>query len=81
MGVQPSPPSGDVYTCPRSCRSRCRTVERIHGHRVAKHVDVAVLLRQPLGERLPFTAARAAAENAQLAVRHEWWESLVMGTT
>ena len=45
--------------------------ERVHGHRVAQHVDVAVLLRQALGERFPFVAARPAAIDAQLAIGRE----------
>ena len=43
-------------------------IERIHGHRVAQHVDVAVALRQALRQRLPLVAAGAAAVDAQLAV-------------
>ena len=46
-------------------------VEPVDGHRVAQHVDVAVLLRQALGERLPLAAAGAAAVDAQLALRRD----------
>ena len=46
-------------------------VERIDRHRVAQHVDVAILLRQAVGQRLPLVAAGAAAIDAQLAVRRE----------
>src|SRR5215467_3768512 len=43
-------------------------VERIDRHRVAKHVDVAIALRQSLCERLPFVSALTAAEHLQFAV-------------
>src|SRR5262249_37830457 len=43
-------------------------VERVDGHRVAEHVDVAVALRQPSCERLPLVATGPAAVHAQLAV-------------
>ena len=43
-------------------------IERVDGHRVAQHVDVAVALRQTLRQRLPLVAARAAAVHAQLAL-------------
>ena len=52
----------------RWCRSTRRTIERIDGHGIAQHVDVAVLLRKPLGQRLPLVAARAAPIDAQLAL-------------
>ena len=42
-------------------------VQRVHGHGVAQHVDVAVFLRQALGEWLPLVAAGLAAEDPQLA--------------
>src|SRR5206468_1718735 len=41
-------------------------VERVDGHRVAQHVDVAVALRQAFREPLPLVAAGAAAVHAQL---------------
>src|SRR6267378_5307453 len=43
-------------------------VERVDGHGIAQHVDVAVLLRQAFGQRLPLVAAGAAAEYTQLAI-------------
>src|SRR6267378_5084038 len=43
-------------------------VERIDGHGIAQHVDVAVALRQAFGQRLPLVSAGAAAEYAQLAI-------------
>src|SRR6266481_3292489 len=43
-------------------------LQRVNGHRVAQHVDVAVLLRQTPGERFPFISARATAIYAQLSV-------------
>lgn len=43
-------------------------VERVHGHRVAQDVHVAVLLGQALGQRLPVIAAGLAAIDAQLAL-------------
>ena len=46
-------------------------IERVDGHGVAQHVDVAVALRQALGQRLPLVAAGAAAEDAQLAVERK----------
>ena len=42
-------------------------IEPIHGHGVAKNIDVAILLGKALGEGFPFVAARAAAVDAQLA--------------
>src|ERR1019366_8168932 len=45
-------------------------VERVDGHGVAQHVDVAVTLRQAFGQRLPFVSAGAAAEHAELAIRN-----------
>src|SRR5436309_526252 len=46
----------------------CPRRERVDGHRVAQHVDVAVALREPSRQRLPFVPARAAAVHAQLAL-------------
>src|SRR5207247_10440596 len=46
-------------------------VERVGGHRVAQHVHVTILLRQPFRERFPIVAARLAAIHAQLSVRGE----------
>src|SRR5262249_42270619 len=50
-------------------------IERVDGHRVAEHVDVAVLLRQAPGERLPVVSARPAAVDAQLA----FWRGVLCG--
>jgi hypothetical protein len=44
-------------------------VQRVDRHRVPQDVDVAVLLRQPVGQRLPLVAAGAAAVDAEPAVR------------
>ncbi len=55
----------------RWCRSRRRSVERVDGHGVAQDVDVAVLLGEAVGERLPLVAAGAAAEDAELAIEGE----------
>ena len=52
-----------------SCRNKCRIGRAVHGHRVAQHVHVAILLRQALRERFPFVAASPAAIHAQFAVR------------
>src|ERR1039457_6577951 len=46
-------------------------VERIDGHGVAQHVDVAVALRQAFGERLPLVSSAAAAEHSQFAIRNK----------
>ncbi len=43
----------------------------VHGHGLAKHIDVTMLLRQAVGEGLPLVAAGAAAVNAELAVRRD----------
>ena len=40
-------------------------------HGVAEHVDVAIVLRESVGERLPFVPAGAAAKDAKLAVGRE----------
>ena len=44
-------------------------VERVDCHGVAQHVDVAILLRQAFGERLPLISSRTAAKDAKLARR------------
>src|SRR5438034_8218333 len=46
-------------------------IECIDGRCVAQDVDIAILLRQTFGERLPVVAARLAAVDAQLAIRHK----------
>src|SRR5208282_1077065 len=60
-GVDLSAAGAEVYAA---------LVERVDGHGVAQDVDVAVALRQAFSERLPFVAAGAAAEDAQLALVH-----------
>ncbi len=68
MGAQVSPASAEPYTYHRRAEVHAAAVQRIHRHRVAQHIHIAVRLRQPLGQRLPLVAARAAAVNAQLPV-------------
>ena len=68
IAFQLSPPSGEhVDLAAGGAEVDAARVERIDRHRVAQDVDVAVLLRQALGERLPLVAAGAAAVDAQLA--------------
>src|SRR5439155_7889454 len=43
-------------------------IERVNGHRVAQHVDVAVPLRQTFSERLPLVSACPTAVYAQLSL-------------
>jgi hypothetical protein len=45
--------------------------EGVNGHGVAEDVDVTVLLREAVGQRLPIVAAGAAAEDLQLTVEGE----------
>jgi thiazole synthase len=52
----------------RGAEIHAARIERIDGHGVAQHVDVAVALRQAFGERLPLVSARAAAVHAQLSL-------------
>jgi hypothetical protein len=42
-------------------------VERINGQGAAQDIDVAVLLGQPVRQRLPLVPARAAAVDPQLS--------------
>ena len=44
--------------------------QRVDGHGVAQHVDVAIFLRQALGQRLPFVSTGAAAIHTQLSFMH-----------
>ena len=82
IGVQLSPPSASVDLAARRAEVDAARVERVDRHRVAQDVDVAVLLRQPFGQRFPLVAAGAAAVDAQLAVgRDSARESLLIGTT
>jgi len=60
---------GAVHLPSRSAKIHATLVQRIHGHRVAQDVDVAVLLRQAFRERFPFVAAFAAAVDAQFSIR------------
>jgi len=43
-------------------------IEGIDGHGIAQHVDVAIVLREPLRERLPFIASGAATVDAKLGI-------------
>ena len=43
--------------------------KRVHRHRVAQHIHIAIALRQAFGQRLPLVAAAAAAIHAQLPIR------------
>src|SRR6266852_5263179 len=45
-------------------------LERVDGHRVPQHVDVAVALRQALRERFPLGPPGWAAVHAELPVGH-----------
>src|SRR5271166_5759319 len=62
---------GGVYLSPGGAEVDPAGVEGVDGHRVAEHVDVAVLLREALGERLPLAPAGTAAVDAQPALRRE----------
>src|SRR3712207_7950428 len=44
-------------------------VERVDGHGVAQDIDVAVLLRQALRQRLPLVAARSEEHTSELQSR------------
>ena len=44
-------------------------IERVGRHRVAEDIDVAILLRQAAGQRLPLVAAAAAAVDAEFSFR------------
>src|SRR5258708_206433 len=50
-----------VYLTARRTEIHPARVERVDGHCVAQHVDVAVALRQAFREGLPLMSARAAA--------------------
>src|SRR5690606_32346330 len=43
-------------------------VEGVDRHRIAQHVDIAMALRQPVRERLPFVASCAASIYPQLTI-------------
>ena len=43
-------------------------VERIDGHRIAQHVDIAVALRQTFRKRLPLVSTGPTAIDAQLSI-------------
>ena len=62
---------GDVDLAAGGAEVDAAVVEGVDGHGVAEDVDVAVLLGQALGERLPLVAAGAAAVDLQLAVDGE----------
>src|SRR2546430_4531793 len=57
-----------VHLPARGTEVHATRIERIDGHRVAQHVDVAVALRQTPRERLPLVSARPAAVHPQPAV-------------
>src|ERR1019366_876382 len=59
---------GGIYLSAAGAEIHSAFVERIDGHGVAQHVDVAVALRQAFGERLPLVSSAAAAEHSQLAI-------------
>ena len=50
-------------------------VERVDGHGIAQHVDVAVCCGRPLVSGFPLVAAGAAAKDAKLAVEREVFAS------
>ena len=69
IGAQLSPAVGRGVDLPAGrAEVDAARVERVDRHRVAQHVDVAVALRQAVGERFPLVAAGAAAIDAQLAL-------------
>ena len=57
----------DVDLAAGGAEINAAVVERVDGHGIAQDVDVAILLREAFGERLPLVAAGAAAVDAQLA--------------
>ena len=70
IGAQESPAFGGcVDLAAGRAEVDAALVERVDGHGVAQDVDVAVLLREALGQRLPLVAAAAAAVDAQLRRR------------
>ena len=82
IGVHVSPASADAYNLPAGrAEVDAARIERVDRHRVAQHVDVAVLLREAVGERLPLVPAGAAAEDASLPSGGKCSESLLIGTT
>src|SRR5258707_8961976 len=46
-------------------------IERVYRHGVAEDVDVAIALREALGERFPLVAAGLAAVDAKFAIGNE----------
>ena len=54
-------------------------VERVNGHGVAQHVDIAVPLRQTVCQRFPFVSARPAAVHPQLSVGREMFRVALDG--
>src|SRR5690606_18718075 len=44
-------------------------VEGVDGHGIAQYIDVAIALWQPVCERFPFVASRAASVHTQLSIR------------
>src|SRR5437660_1286872 len=62
---------GTVHLPARRAKVDATFIERVDGHGIAQYVYVAVLLRQPLGQRFPFVAAGFAAVDTQLAVEGE----------
>ena len=69
IAVQLSPPSARaVDLAAGRAEVHAARVERVDAHRVAEHVDVAILLRQAAREWFPVVAAGAAAVDAELAL-------------
>ena len=69
---QLSPASAErVHLAARGAEVDAARIERVDRHRIAQHVHVAVLLRQPLGQRLPRLATGPAAIDLQLAVQRK----------
>src|SRR3954463_3600295 len=46
-------------------------IERVNGHRIAEHVNVAILLREAVGEGFPLVAAGATPIDAELTIERE----------
>src|SRR5690606_21033783 len=60
---------GDVHLSARSSEIDSARVEGVDGHGIAQYIDVAIALWQPVCERFPFVASRAASVHTQLSIR------------